>query len=515
MYGVDGAEFLGHWDTAVVGAGSAGCALTSRLVTGSDRRVLLLEAGPDFPPPEGWPELITGGSPLEMADYLSVYAGHYTAAQPMAFVVRGRLVGGSSAVNGGIFVRGIAEDYDSWGSPLWSYDSVLPFFIEQENDLDFPDRVIHGSRGPIPVRRPARDSWVAHQRAFYEAVVGCGFGEKEDLAESAGEGVGPVPLNRIDGLRVSAAMGYLDPIRSHPNLSISAGTSVVRLLWDGRKVAGVIAERDGQMVWASADEIVLSTSGIMSPHILIHSGIGPGATLSRLGLPVVNDLAGVGQNFHDHPVVSVQVAAPEPFLPRPDDPWFQTMLVMTCDAGVGRNDMHIYPLGMSMDQAVGISIHENALSYDACMQLPLSAGHLEFGSADPSDLPALRFGYLEHELDRRRFREAIEVVLRILGHPAMSALGPRLAPTDEDLASDAALDAWMAHNLSSAFHTSGTCRMGPGDDPAAVVDFEGRVHGVDNLRIADLSIAPNVVRAPENATATMIGQRIGDLMIKG
>lgn len=495
------AERAGHWDAVIVGAGSAGCVLANRLTASGDRRVLLIEAGPDFPPEAGWPHGITHGDSLELAEYFMLFDGRYTDQQSQAFVVRGRLVGGSSAVNGCMFMRGVAEDYDSWGSPLWSSSSVLPFFQRAERDLDFGSAGIHGGDGPIPVRRAPADAWIPHQVAFHEAVIRMGFQEKVDLSSSPGEGVGPIPMNRVDNIRVSAAIGYLDPARNRPNLSISADTKVLKVLIEGGRATGVLAERQGKVTRIDSDQVILCTSGLMSPHLLIQSGIGPAPVLSRLGIPITVDLPGVGQNLHDHPSIAIETDPPDSYRPTPEDPVYQTMLVQTSRGG-DRNDMHIFPFFM-LDR----------LRYDAILQSAHAVGELEFRSADPEVLPLVRFHYLENEADRSRMRDAVKLMQELLEQPSLQEIGHRrVEPDDEVLGSNERLDRWIAESIGSAMHTCGTARMGAQGDPGAVVDFEGRVHGVRDLRVADLSIAPNVIRAPANATAIMIGERMADLI---
>ena len=498
-----GTESLGRWNVVIAGAGSAGCILASRLTEDPGRSVLLVEAGPDFPPPIGWPREITHGGTFEVGDYLMLFDGRYTESQGPVFVPRGRVVGGSGSVNGGIFFRGIQEDYDSWGSPLWTHREVERFFKKIETDLDFPDRPIHGSTGPIPVKRVQHDAVLPHQTAFHEAVTDFGFGVKEDLAESAGQGIGRIPLNKIGGFRTSAAIGYLDPARDRANLTILPLARVIRVLVNNGTATGILVRQAEETSMIQADLVVLCAGGLMTPHILMHSGIGPAVSLSRLGIPIVCDLPGVGENAHDHPGVGVQVATPERFRPKTSDPAFQMMLVMTSKSTSIRNDMAVYPS----------FVFEEVIQYRSTMQLPLSVGNLEFLSADPDVLPRIRYHYLEEEIDRTRFRESVRLVIELLDHPALRELGKaRLEPQDAELSSDAALDEWIDRELNSAMHTSGTCKLGSPNDPLAVVDDRGRVYGVDRLIIADLSIAPNVARAPANATAMMVGERIADLI---
>jgi len=498
----DGTSFLGYWDIVVVGAGSAGCTLASRLTEDPDRRVLLLECGPDFPPPSGWPRVISYGSSLDVGSYLTEYDALYTETGRPAFTVRGKLVGGSSAVNAAWFFRGLPEDYDSWGSPLWSYATVERFFRKLETDLDFPGSPIHGNAGPIPVRRVPENQLLPHQVAFYEAVTGFGFTEKLDLGDPVGEGVGRLPMNKIDERRISAAMAYIDPVRQRPNLTIWGNCAVTKVLVQRARAIGVLAERYGNTIRVEAGDVVLSAGALATPHLLLLSGIGPAASLSRLGIPIVHDLPGVGQNVHDHPMVIIEVSPPEGFQPQQNDPMYQVILVHSCASSSMRNDLHIVP---------GIGF-EDTLTYQAVIQRAISCGELEFVSSDPSVPPRIHYHYLEHETDRARFREAVRLILDLLQHRALREIGKvRLKPEKADLASDASLDRWIGRSLSSAYHTSGTCKMGPAGDPLAVVDDHGRVHGISDLTLADLSVAQDVIRAPTNATAIMIAERIADL----
>lgn len=494
------------WDVIVVGAGSSGSVLASRLAVEGGRRVLLVEAGRDHPPEVGWPRELTHGAPIEAADHMMLFEGQYTAAQSMAFVARGRVVGGSGALNGGMFMRGVDEDYDAWGSPLWTAATFLEHFRRQETDLDFPGSPIHGDAGPIPVRRAPRAEWPRYQADFYAAVRDLGFGEKADLAASEGSGIGAIPMNIVDGLRTSAAMAFLDPARACPTLTILPETNVLRVLVDGGRAVGVVAACGDEVVELRAGEVVLCASGIMTPHLLVHSGIGPATALEELGLPVVQDLRGVGKNASDHPALSIEYATPDEYRPEGTSR-YESMLVHTSGVGGARNDLHVFPTYLSLD---------DSLKLVACLEVPEARGTVSTTSAEPTDLPRIDFHYLEHEHDRVRIREAARLVLELADRPALKLLrGARLDLDDVDVGDDRELDAWIAESLDSAMHTSGTCRMGPASDPDSVVDDHGRVHGVEQLRVADVSIAPVLPRVPVNATAIAIGSRIADLMLEG
>jgi choline dehydrogenase len=477
--------------------------LAARLSENPARRVLLVEAGPDFPPPASWPRAITHGNTFEVGDYLTVFQAKLGANQDVMFVPRGEVVGGSGAVNSGVFLRGIAEDYDSWGSALWSYESLLPFFRKQEADRDFPASPIHGSAGPIPVQRQAMDRWLRHQVAFYGAVVGLGLPEKADLAASPGEGIGAIPMNKVSGFRTSAAIGYLDPVRTRSNLTVLSQTRARRFLIEKDRAVGVEIEDHGHVRKVGADLVVAAAGALATPHLLALSGLGPARTLRPLGVPVVVDLPGVGQGLRDHPLVSVRAATPGHYLPEATDPALQTMLVVSSRGGTSRNDFQIMPT----------FVFEGELLYHAILQAPVSVGDLEIVSADPNVKPKINFRYLESELDRSRFREAVGLIIDMLAQPELAEIGrARTEPSDQDLAGAARLDAWVAHAVATAMHSTGTCRIGAPTDPMAVVDERGRVNGVSNLVVADLSIAPRLPRAPANATAIVIGERMADLI---
>jgi choline dehydrogenase len=494
---------VGHWDIVVIGAGSAGCALAGRLSENVNRAVLVLEAGPDFPPPARWPDELVHGSPLEAADYLIVFDALYTESQSPALTLRGRVVGGSSAVNGGWFFRGQPADYDAWGSELWSYPQVEVFFKKLENDLDFPDSPIHGNSGPTPVKRVSEADLLPHQVAFGEAVLRAGFKEKIDLGNPLGEGIGRLPMNKVDGRRVSAAMAYIDPVRSRPNLTIWGSCLVTRVLVEGGRAIGVQAQMNGELVRIEADQVVLSAGGLLTPQLLIQSGIGPAQTLHRLGIPVRCDLDGVGKNVHDHPQVDVELAPPDRLQPRQTDPMHQLVLIRSLSACSTENDAHIIP---------GFVFAES-LTYKVVLQRTVGSGELEFQSGEPGSRPRIHYRYLEHEADLARFRESVRLIVELLDQPSLRELGAnRLNLESQDLSDDRALDKWIIGALHSSYHTSGTCRMGPTSDAGAVVDDRGRLHGIDNLILADLSVAPDVPRAPANATALMIGERIAELV---
>ncbi len=498
------------WDVVIVGGGTAGCVLAARLSEDPDRRVLLLESGHDYP--GGVDELPEDLRREQVAipepELMWYYGGALSdRVDREVAVVRGHAIGGSGAVNGTVFQRGLPDDYDAWGSSLWTYEAVLPYLRRTERDLDFATP-IHGTEGPVPVRRFKREQWPPSQRAMYEAALACGYPTKLDLAEPDGSGIGAVPHNGQGVVRMSAALTYLQPARGRPNLQVRGDARVVGIRFADRRATGVeVRGSDGETAVVEAREVVLTCGGIETPHLLMTSGVGTADALARHGTEVVCDLPGVGKNLRDHPSIPLPVETPPGFS---EDGRNHVMLVYTTEGSPRRNDMQIILCAVRMPDANG------ALSWPltvvAMQQASDAIGEISLASPDPLVPPRIVFNYLESELDRNRVRDATRVMARLVAHPAFASIGvKRTAPADDVLASDALLDEWLVANLFTLFHTCGTCRMGKAGDPAAVVDDHGRLHGIEGLRIADLSIVPNVPRAATNATAFMLGERIADL----
>ena len=506
------------YDTLIVGAGSAGNILAARLTEDASRQVLLLEAGPDYPTMASLPADIRLGygtsSGMVARSHDWGYTAQATPQRDNVPVPRGRVVGGSSAVNAQIFLRGIPEDFAAWvalGNEEWSFERVLPYYCKLENDHDFGAEDYHGNDGPIGVRRYPEEDWGPDQLAWAEACRQAGFPDCPDANHPLSTGVGPYPLNNIGGIRQSTAVTYLAQARNRPNLHILAECTTRRILLENGSAVGVEVVRSGKVVQYYAEETVLCAGAIGTPQIMMLSGIGPAPHLREIGVNVSHHLPGVGSNLRDHPAVNLQWQLS--FKPSNRFHWHQACLRYTADGSDLTNDMTVY-IAAVPDRSGDTG---DFLFVRPTVNLAVGQGELRLQSAAIQEQPLLRYRYFEESFDRKRQREAIRLCTELIEeHPAFRDIcGNVLQGPGRALHDNAALDHWILANSDTGHHTSSTCKMGLPSDPLAVADQSGRVHGIDGLRIVDASLMPDSVRANINATVMMLAEKIAAEMIGG
>ena len=523
-------------DFIVIGAGSAGCAIAARLSEDPATRVLLLEAGGEDR--NRWIHIPLGfGKTFADPTVNWCYETEPDpgAADRRVFWPRGKVLGGSSSINGMVYIRGQAEDFDHWrqlGNTGWSYDDILPYFKRSEHQIRGADRW-HGTGGPlcvsdVPDRHPICEAFIA-------ASMALGYPRNDDFNGERQDGAGYHQTTTRNGRRCSTAVGYLRPAMSRPNLRVVTNALTERITFDGRRATGVVFRLDGgeRRTARAASEVILCGGAVNSPQLLMLSGIGPAAQLAAHGIDVVHDLPGVGQSLQDH------YSAPLKFkctLPITVNDVMQSNL-KKLKAGLQYYTFKNGPLAtISSPAALFARTRAELASPDIkCSCSPFSAerpqdglhpwsgftmivyqlrpesrGHIALNSADPADPPAVHPNYLATETDRRTIVEGLKLLRRIAETPQMQRLvaeefqpGPAVAGDDE------LLD-YARRRGGTVYHPTSTCKMGI--DPMAVVDPELRVHGLSGLRVADASVMPTVVSGNTNAATIMIGEKAADLL---
>ncbi len=491
-------------DLLIVGAGAAGAVLAARLSALGGRTVTLVEAGPDpFPaiPPD-----IRNGTRNSMTAHDWGFRHRPTpSSSPMSFP-RGRLVGGSSAVNTCIALRGQRYDYDEWGLDGWRYDDCFPAFLRMETDLDFPNSEIHGHDGPIPVRRHPANELVPWQQAFLDACQELGFERCDDHNDLRQSGAGPQAMNKIDGERMSAARCYLTAeVRARPNLRIVPHAHAVRVLFEGHRAVGleVVDPRTKERQKLTARQVILCAGALGTPGILLRSGVGPEETLTYLGVKQVAE-APVGKRLLDHPGAAIFLM-PRPGVCQTDDPLIQTTLRYTPAQGL-KDEMQLQPASFVPLPACDTEL----VSIMTSVGKPRAYGSLRFESAAPFAKPIIESDFLVEPEDLEKAAEAMELAWLCASSKSMRDLATFFLPTERAFTNRRAIREWLPRQTGSGYHPCGTVPMGDLRDPEVATDIRGRVRGTDNLFVADASLFPTVPSANTHLPTLMVGERFAD-----
>lgn len=525
----------------IIGAGSAGCVLANRLSAEPGTSVLLLEAGPPNTD-------LSLKIPAAMATNLQRTKHNWAfQGEPEPGLGgrqiqhdRGKTLGGSSSINGMVFIRGHARDFDHWrqmGCEGWGYADVLPYFKRME-DYSAGGDDYRGAGGPLYVQRPDAHALHPLSRAFLEAGKEAGYPTTDDISGMCQEGFGVLDRTTYKGERWSTAKAYLEPVRSRPNLRVETGVQVLRVLLDGRVATGVeIRTAAGEIVTVTAKrETILSAGAVGTPHLLMLSGLGPAVHLQEMGIDPVADLPGVGANLNEHPDFLVQYHLTQPISLWPKTKgvrqiaagmqWlltrsgicatnhFETVACLRSDAGVDYPDVQLTMVPVAMAAHGWDALPMHAFQIHIGLMRAQSRGRISLRDKDPDSPPRILVNYLQDPRDLEVMRAGVRLVRALVQQPALSCLAGDEFYPGPDIESDAQIDEALRDGIETQWHLSGTAKMGAETDALTVVDSEGKVRGVDFLRVVDASIMPQVTNGNTNSPTIMIAEKLSDAILK-